>query len=134
MGVAARMDIPLARGKTMKKLVLLMALLLPLGACSQTEQGAAIGGLGGAAIGSAVASPGNRAEGALVGGAVGAVAGALIGQANEPNRCRYRDRYGRVYVAECPREYRSYDDTYYSRRYDDRRYVRRYDNRYDPYY
>jgi outer membrane lipoprotein SlyB len=105
----------------MKKLVVLMALLLPLGACSQTEQGAAIGGLGGAAIGSAVASPGNRAEGALVGGAVGAVAGALIGRANEPNRCRYRDRYGRIYIAECPR------GSYYQpqpRYYDD----------YDPYY
>lgn len=115
----------------MKKLVMLMALLLPLGACSQTEQGAAIGGLGGAAIGSAVASPGNRAEGALVGGAVGAVAGALIGSANEPNRCRYRDGYGRVYIAACPR---SYDDGYYASRYEDRRYPRRYYSRYDPYY
>ncbi|GAA4116350.1 glycine zipper domain-containing protein [Aminobacter aganoensis] len=89
----------------MKKLVMCLALLVPLAACSQTEQGAAIGGLGGAAIGSAVAAPGNRAEGALVGGAVGAVAGALIGRANEPNRCRYRDRYGRTYLAECPRGY-----------------------------
>ncbi len=120
----------------MKKLIVLMGLLVPLAACSQTEQGAAIGGLGGAAIGSAVASPGNRAEGALVGGAVGAVAGALIGSANEPNRCRYRDRYGRVYVAQCPRNYddryygRSYDDRYYSRRYDDRYYSRRYNDRY----
>ena len=79
--------------------------MMPLAACSQTEQGAAVGGLGGAVIGSAVASPGNRAEGALVGGAVGAVAGALIGRANEPNRCEYRDRRGRIYVAECPDGY-----------------------------
>lgn len=57
------------------------------------------------------------------------MAGALIGQANEPNRCRYRDGYGRVYVAACPRNY----DARYSR-YDDRRYPRRYDRRYDPYY
>ena len=89
----------------MKKLLLCAALMMPLAACSQTEQGAAIGGVSGAVIGSAVASPGNRAEGALVGGAVGAVAGALIGRANEPNRCRYRDSYGRVYIAECPRGY-----------------------------
>lgn len=89
----------------MRTLILSLALLLPLAACSQTEQGAAIGGLGGAAIGSAVAAPGNRAEGALVGGAVGAVAGALVGRANEPNRCRFRDRYNRVYVAPCPRGY-----------------------------
>lgn len=101
----------------MKKLIVVMGLLVPLAACSQTEQGATIGGLSGAAIGTAVASPGNRAEGALVGGAVGAVAGALIGSANEPNRCRYRDRYGRVYTAQCPR---GYDDRYYGNRYDDR--------------
>lgn len=89
----------------MKKLLLVAALIVPLAACTQTEQGATVGALGGAAIGSAVASSGNRAEGALVGGAVGAVAGALIGRANEPNRCRYRDSYGRVYLAECPRGY-----------------------------
>ncbi|MBT1159308.1 glycine zipper 2TM domain-containing protein [Aminobacter anthyllidis] len=89
----------------MRKVLFSLALLVPLTACSQTEQGAVIGGVGGAAVGSAVASPGNRTEGALVGGAVGAVAGALIGRANEPNRCRYRDSYGRTYIAECPRGY-----------------------------
>jgi len=87
----------------MKKIMLLMALLVPLGACSQTEKGAAVGGLGGAAIGAAVAN--DPVEGAVVGGAVGAVAGALIGRANEPDRCRYRDRYGRTYIARCPEGY-----------------------------
>ena len=87
----------------MKKIMLLMALLVPLAACSQTEKGAAVGGLGGAAIGAAVAN--EPVEGAVVGGAVGAVAGALIGRANEPDRCRYRDRYGRVYIARCPQGY-----------------------------
>ena len=87
----------------MKKLMVMLALALPLGACSQTEQGAAIGGLGGAAVGAAVA--GDPVEGAIVGGAVGAVAGALIGSASERDRCRYRDRYGRVYVSDCPRGY-----------------------------
>lgn len=89
----------------MNKMLLCLALLVPLAACTATEQGTAIGGLSGAAIGSAVAAPGNRAEGALVGGAVGAVAGALIGRANEPNQCRFRDRYGRTYIAACPRGY-----------------------------
>lgn len=89
----------------MRKVLFMLALVAPLAACSQTEQGAAIGGVSGAVIGSAVASPGNRAEGALVGGAVGAVAGALIGRANEPNRCYYRDRYGQRYVDRCPRGY-----------------------------
>jgi hypothetical protein len=87
----------------MKKMVVLMALLLPLGACSQTEQGAAVGGLGGAAVGAAVA--GDPVEGAVVGGAVGAVAGALIGHASERGQCRYRGRYGRTYIARCPRGY-----------------------------
>lgn len=89
----------------MKKILLMAALLLPVAACSQTEQGAVIGGLGGAAIGSAVASPGNRAEGALVGGAIGAVAGALIGKASEPGKCYYYDKYGRRVIAACPAGY-----------------------------
>lgn len=87
----------------MKKLMVMLVLALPLGACSQTEKGAAIGGLGGAAVGAAVA--GDPVEGAVVGGAVGAVAGALIGHASERGKCRYRDEYGRVYVARCPRGY-----------------------------
>ncbi|AZN97020.1 membrane protein [Mesorhizobium tianshanense] len=87
----------------MRKTMLLMALLVPLGACSQTEKGAAVGGLGGAAVGAAVA--GDPVEGAVIGGAVGAVAGALIGRASESGQCRYRDRYGRVYVARCPQGY-----------------------------
>lgn len=87
----------------MKKVVILMALLVPLGACSRTEQGAAVGGLGGAAVGAAVA--GNPTKGAVIGGAAGALAGALIGRASESGQCRYRDRNGRVYVASCPEGY-----------------------------
>jgi len=87
----------------MKKMMLLMALLVPLGACSRTEQGAAVGGLGGAAVGAAVA--GNPVEGAVIGGAVGAVAGALIGRASERGQCQYRGRDGRIYIAHCPRGY-----------------------------
>lgn len=94
---------PEMRGNVMRKLIIFLALLLPLGACSQTEQGAAIGGLGGAAVGAAVAT--NPVQGAVIGGAVGTVAGALIGQASERGQCRYRDRYGRVYTARCPQGY-----------------------------
>lgn len=89
----------------MKKLMAMLALTMTLGACSQTEQGAAVGGLGGAAVGAAVA--GDPVEGAVLGGAVGAVAGALIGRAGDNRRdeCRYRGRGGRVYIARCPRGY-----------------------------
>ncbi|MGX9148205.1 YMGG-like glycine zipper-containing protein [Mesorhizobium sp. 128a] len=87
----------------MKKTILILCLLVPLAACSRTQQGAAVGGLGGAAIGAAVA--GDPVKGAVVGGAVGAVAGAVIGHANEAGKCRYRDRHGRVYVAQCPEGY-----------------------------
>jgi outer membrane lipoprotein SlyB len=87
----------------MKKTLLILGLLIPLAACSRTEQGAAVGGLGGAAIGAAVA--GNPVQGAVVGGAVGALAGAVIGHASETGQCRYRDSNGRVYVARCPDGY-----------------------------
>jgi len=87
----------------MKKTLLMLGLLVPLAACSQTEKGAAVGGLGGAAVGAAVA--GNPVQGAIIGGAVGAVAGAVIGHASEAGQCRYRDRNGRVYVDRCPEGY-----------------------------
>lgn len=87
----------------MKKAITILVLTVALGACSQTEKGAAIGGLGGAAVGAAVA--GDPVQGAVVGGAVGAVAGALIGHASERGRCRYRHRDGTVYIARCPAGY-----------------------------
>ncbi len=90
----------------MKKILLLMAMVTPLAACSQTEQGATIGGVSGAVIGSSIAGRGNKTEGALIGAGVGAVAGGLIGRANENNDCYYRDRRGRRYVEPCPPNYR----------------------------
>ncbi|WP_265515860.1 YMGG-like glycine zipper-containing protein [Nitratireductor luteus] len=88
----------------MKKLLLLVPFVLALGACTPTQQGAAVGGAGGAAIG-ALAS-GNKVEGAIIGGAIGTVAGALVGRASEnSNQCIYRDEYGRRYTAACPRGY-----------------------------
>ena len=87
----------------MKKTLIILSLLIPVAACSRTEQGAAVGGLGGAAIGAAVA--GNPVQGAIVVGAAGAIAGAVIGHASEAGKCRYRDRHGNVYVASCPDGY-----------------------------
>ena len=90
----------------MRRTFIVTTMLLALAGCSQTEQGAVIGGVSGAAIGTAVAARGNRAEGALVGGAIGTVAGALIGRANERDQCYYRDDFGRRRVARCPSGYR----------------------------
>ncbi len=76
-------------------------LLISLAACTPTEQNATLGALGGAAVGAAVSSDGDREKGALIGAGVGAVAGSLIGPATQPGRCRYRDSYGREYIADC---------------------------------
>lgn len=90
----------------MKKTFLALSLIVPLTACTPTQQGAVVGGAGGAAIGAAVAGSGDRAEGALIGGAIGAAAGALLGRASErPGYCRYRDPYRGDYIARCPAGY-----------------------------
>ena len=85
----------------MKYLLVIISLIM-LASCSETERGATIGGASGAIIGGVVS---NDVGGAVVGGALGAAAGALIGSANEPDRCYYRDRYGRRYISDCPSEY-----------------------------
>ncbi|MGB3388348.1 MAG: glycine zipper domain-containing protein [Pseudaminobacter sp.] len=86
----------------MRNILFAIAAMAILTGCSQTEKGAVIGGLGGAAVGGAISGD---AGGAIVGGALGATAGALIGSANEPGRCYYRDSRGRRYVARCPAGY-----------------------------
>lgn len=83
----------------MKKTIAAIVLILPLAACTQTQQGAVIGAAGGAAVGAAVAD--DELEGALVGAAVGGAAGALIGNAQEPGQCIYQDQFGRRYTAPC---------------------------------
>lgn len=93
----------------MKKVLLALALIAPLAACSNTEKGAAIGALGGAALGTAAG--GNDTRNAIIGGAAGAIAGAVIGQAMDSRGqprdgwCEYRDRRGRTYVDRCPAGY-----------------------------
>ena len=82
----------------MKKAIALVLVALSVASCTQTEKGAAIGAGTGAVIGGVATG---NVRGAAVGAAVGGVAGALIGNANEPGRCLYRDRYGRRYEAAC---------------------------------
>ncbi|MBB3656651.1 putative membrane protein [Rhizobium sp. BK650] len=82
-----------------------LTLLLLSGAiiagCTPTQQGAGIGAATGAVVGGAVT---NNVRGAAVGAAIGGAAGAVIGNvAGQPGQCYYRDRYGRRFVAACPR-------------------------------
>jgi hypothetical protein len=84
----------------MRNLAFVFAVSLVLTGCTNAEKGAVIGGVGGAALGTAAG--GNDVRNAVVGGAIGAVAGTLIGAAmDHPGYCRYRDRTGHVFEARC---------------------------------
>ena len=88
----------------MKKLIIVLAAVTALSACSTTERdaatGAAIGGVvGGLATG--------RVGGVVAGAVVGGVAGALVGRASRRGYCTYRNpRTLKLYTARCPRDYR----------------------------
>lgn len=81
--------------------VLLAAAALLLTACETAEQNAALGALGGAAVGAAVSSDKDRTVGALTGAAVGVAASTLIGPAQQPGQCVYRNQYGERFLAPC---------------------------------
>jgi hypothetical protein len=82
-------------------LLTLPFLALPIAACTPAQQTTALGAVGGAAVGAAVSSDGDRDKGALVGALVGGAAATLLGPAPNPGKCRYRDQYGREYIAAC---------------------------------
>lgn len=70
-----------------------------------TTTGAALGGLGGAALGGIIGNQSGRGlEGAAIGGALGAGTGALIGNAQDERERQYYER------RQPPRRY--YDDRY----------------------
>src|SRR5688500_16512997 len=62
------------------------------------NKGTAIGGVGGAVLGSSVAGRGNKTEGAILGGVVGAVAGHQVGK-NANSKCD--NDYRRERVSQC---------------------------------
>ncbi|NVP55233.1 YMGG-like glycine zipper-containing protein [Mycoplana rhizolycopersici] len=86
----------------MRNACLILALVgIVASGCTATERGAGIGAATGAVVGGAIT---NDVRGAAVGAAIGGVSGAVIGNvAGRPGQCYYRDRYGRRYVAACPR-------------------------------
>lgn len=86
----------------MKRFLLTLPILtLSLAACTPAEQNAAIGAVGGAAVGAAISSDSDRTKGALAGAAVGVIASQLIGPAPQAGKCYYRDQYGQKYIANC---------------------------------
>lgn len=91
----------------LRKLALVGAAALAIGACTQHDQrvatGAGVGAGAGAIIGAAITGD---AEGALLGAAAGGAAGAIIGAVTDrPGYCYARDRAGRTVVIECPPGY-----------------------------
>jgi uncharacterized membrane protein len=70
-------------------------------ACTPAQQNTALGAVSGAAVGAAVSSDPDREKGALVGAVVGGTLGTLIGPAATSGQCRYRDAYGREFIAAC---------------------------------
>ena len=82
----------------MRTTILTLAALLMLTACNATQRGAAVGAGVGATAGAIISG---TPQGAAVGAAAGGLAGALIGRAAEDGKCKYRDRRGRVYIADC---------------------------------
>ncbi len=85
-----------------RSLLTLPLVLAALVACTPAEQNAALGALGGAAVGAAVSSDSDRTKGALVGAAVGVAASQLIGPVPQrTGKCYYRDQYGNRFIADC---------------------------------
>ena len=79
-----------------------LAATMAVAGCTTTERDVGVGAVAGAAIGGIATG---KVGGAVAGAVVGGVAGALIGRASRRGECRYRDDYGRVYIARCPAGY-----------------------------
>ena len=82
-----------------KFLLVLPFLTLGLAGCQTSNQNAALGALGGAAVGAAVSD--NETQGALIGAAVGVAASTLIGPAPRTGQCYYRNSSGQRFIANC---------------------------------
>jgi Glycine zipper 2TM domain len=84
----------------MKKFILMLPICaFALAGCQTEGQNAAVGALGGAAVGAAVSD--NEVQGALIGAAVGVAASTLVKPRNAQGQCTYRDQYGRTFLANC---------------------------------
>lgn len=90
----------------MKKLIplLLIAAIASIG-CTTTQKGAAVGGLGGAALGGIIGhQSGHGAEGAAIGAGIGAISGALIGEQMDKKFCPVCGAEYTADVKYCPKD------------------------------
>ncbi|TQS73457.1 hypothetical protein ERN12_06905 [Rhodobacteraceae bacterium] len=91
--------------KPMRKALILVPAIFALAACQTANQTRTAGALTGAALGTNIAKNkgSNRISGAAAGAAAGLLAGEVVAQNRnaDANQCRYRDAYGREYVANC---------------------------------
>ena len=85
----------------MNKFLMILPLVAALSACETQEQRQLVGTLGGAAIGAAVSSDGDKAKGVIIGGLAGLAAGTLIGKPDAQGRCLYERPDGSRYYAAC---------------------------------
>lgn len=87
----------------MRKLIVIGAIALALGACAtERENRALVGGAVGAGAGAAIgAATTGTAGGALAGAAIGGAGGAVIGASTAPQYCRGYDRSGRPITYRC---------------------------------
>lgn len=83
-----------------KNFLLALIAVIALAGCTTSDRDSAVlGGATGAVVGGVATG---NVKGAAVGGAIGAGAGVLINRlVNQPGYCRYRNRYGRTYIARC---------------------------------
>lgn len=101
--------------------LLLLATIASMASCGgpNSQTGAVIGALGGAAAGGIIGHQSGRGlEGAAIGGALGGIGGAVVGDAQDQRNAEYRynrDRDGRYYREDGyynapppPRYYRGY--------------------------
>ena len=92
----------------MKKQIYLSVLLLSgitLLGCTTTQKGAAVGGLGGAALGGIIGhQSGQGVTGALIGGGLGAVTGALVGEQMNKKFCPVCGAEYTADVKYCPKD------------------------------
>ncbi|MBU0469640.1 MAG: hypothetical protein KKD07_05765 [Candidatus Omnitrophica bacterium] len=87
----------------MRKILVLLVICLVFVGCTTTQKGAAIGGLGAAAVGGIIGhQSGKGAEGAAIGAAAGALGGYVVGEKMKQKFCPVCGRHFDDSVVYCP--------------------------------